>query len=195
MTEEKSRKSKVGVGGRGYDKRSGFAIIGDYINNQPIFCSTINQARELFCAIAADKHCLKANVYFRDHEKDTFLNLVQAGKYRQAMEFWNELVCEDELRIIKGTMIVPAYRPPATTTGGSSSSSTGGGNRPAPSASPSSSAPSASKSTTTTSNSELITRPPVIDHGYVDGFRRLSMPEPRPVTGTVVNFPVRETQS
>lgn len=111
MSEDKGKKKTTTVGacGKGYEARKGFAITGDYINNQPIFCSTMQQARELFCTIAADKHCLKANVYFSEYEKDDFLELVKNGKYRQAMEFWNELVCEDELRIIKGTMIVPSY--------------------------------------------------------------------------------------
>lgn len=105
---ESNKKTTAGACGKGYEARKGFAITGDYINNQPIFCSTMQQARELFCTIATDKHCLKANVYLREYEKDEFVELVKAGKYRQAMELWGELVCEDELRIIKGTMIVPS---------------------------------------------------------------------------------------
>lgn len=107
MTAKEEKKS-VGNGGRGWTSRKGFAITGDYIDNEPIFCSTMTQAREVFCTLATDKKCMSFNAYLRDHEKETFISMVNAGKYKQAMEFWDELVASDELRIIKGTMIVPS---------------------------------------------------------------------------------------
>jgi hypothetical protein len=89
--------------GKNFMTNKSYMVIGNFTENEPYFCTSLDMAREVFCEILKQQDLVK---YLTEDQLSLFKSLTSHWKFKKAVRHWRSCGSDANLRIERANHVV-----------------------------------------------------------------------------------------